>query len=121
MTAAFALAAIFVRTPGGVAGHVLLAVGIFVLGLYRFAKCGVGGGVVKFFTASSLWIGPNGAFLAFAAITAVGGVLLVLVVEALRGKVRSVPYSLVVLVAFLFSLPHSPMWHAMMGRLHGSA
>ena len=121
MVAAFAAVATLFPTSGGVGGNVVLALGMLVLGLILFARWGVGGGVVKLFVAASLWIGPNDVFVACAGIMLVGGALWTLLLQAVRSKVEFVPYAPVVLVAFLVTVPHAPIWLALMSHGHASA
>jgi prepilin peptidase CpaA len=85
-------------------------VGVLAVGTFAFARNWLGGGDVKLFAATGLWVGFEAAPWLLAAIFLAGGVVAILyiIVRKARGKKRSeanrIPYGVAIAAGALFVL-----------------
>ena len=107
-------AAIAAMAMGGFRGplweNAVVFAGILAVGTFAFARNWLGGGDVKLFAATGLWVGFAAAPWLLAAIFLAGGVVAILfiVVRKLRGLKRSeanrIPYGIAIAAGALFLL-----------------
>ncbi|WP_393956107.1 prepilin peptidase [Methylorubrum sp. POS3] len=119
MIGGYALAAVAVKMPDSVLAHVTLSVFVFIIGLYLFSQGAVGGGAMKLMTAASLWIGPNGIFIEFAATIGAFVVLKMAICSIIYRKIDNspIPLGILTIAALVIHLPRAPTWLAVIERL----
>lgn len=106
---------VLLRSPlpeGELLWHVAAAAGVFVFGVLH----GAPPGAVKLLATMALWIGFNGALIAFIMLWSLSGLAVFYLHKLLtRAPGDTYPALPFALFAFVATLPHAPIWPHILG------